>query len=52
MLIMRFLLLFAVLAWGFEPKWPGLVMVAAQAAVMLVSRRLWDAGLPVGYRKP
>lgn len=43
---------FAVLAWGYTPEWPALVMVGAQGAVMLVGRRLWEAGLPVGYRKP
>jgi fatty acid desaturase len=42
---------FAVLFWGYQPEWPSLLLLAAYAAVLRASRRLWAHGQPKEYER-
>ena len=42
--------LLSLAAWSYEPNVPTVVLVAAFAAVQLVTSRLWREGVPARFR--
>lgn len=43
---------FSVAVWGYEPRLPDVITMGAFAAMLIITRARWKAGVPVDYQKP
>lgn len=42
--------MFAVLFWGYHPRWPALLAPASLLSLLVLGRDRWDDGVPEEYR--